>query len=128
MLKSRFFKLNFLWCTTSLFGLGLFLGSIEHDFIKIWNQQSMTDWHSWISISLLHQWWSVVGLILTLLFTETSMPILYKNVRNVRFAKSSIRSIDLTVEVFRKILNCSLQPKLHLAEQKLLTVFKNCLL
>ena len=56
------------------------------------------------------------------------MPILYKNVRNVRFAKTSIRSIDSefipTVEVFRKILNCSLQPKLHLAEHNLDCVLK----
>ena len=35
VLNRRFFKLNFVSGTTSLFGLGSFLDSIEHDFIRI---------------------------------------------------------------------------------------------
>ena len=35
VLNRRFFKLNFVSCTTSLFGFGSFLDSIEHDFIRI---------------------------------------------------------------------------------------------
>ena len=34
VLNRRFFKLNFVSCTISLFGLGWFLDSIEHDFIR----------------------------------------------------------------------------------------------
>ena len=33
--EQEIFKLNFVSCTTSLFGLGSFLDSIEHDFIRI---------------------------------------------------------------------------------------------
>ena len=34
-LNRRFFKLNFVSYTTSLFGLGLFLDLIENDFIRM---------------------------------------------------------------------------------------------
>ena len=34
MLNRRFFKLNFVSCTSSLFGLGSFLDAIKHDFIR----------------------------------------------------------------------------------------------
>ena len=34
------FKLNFVARTTSFFGLGIFLDSIEHDFIRIWKYET----------------------------------------------------------------------------------------
>ena len=34
-------SLNFVSCTTSLFGLGSFLDSIEHDFIRIWTSETV---------------------------------------------------------------------------------------
>ena len=35
MLNRRFFNLNFVSCTSSLFELGSFLDSIEHDYISV---------------------------------------------------------------------------------------------
>ena len=46
VLNRRCFKLNFVSCTTSLFGLESFLASIEHDFIniKIWKSETGKAW------------------------------------------------------------------------------------
>ena len=35
VLNRIFFKLNFVSCANALFGIGSFLDSIEHDFIRI---------------------------------------------------------------------------------------------
>ena len=57
--------------------------------------EHMSDWHSWISIRLLNQWWSVVSSFPTgdnftgCSFENPSMWILYRNVRFVSLAKTS---------------------------------------
>ena len=42
--EERFFKLNFVSCITSLFGLGSFLYSIWHDFTRIWKSETGKAW------------------------------------------------------------------------------------
>ena len=64
VLNKRFLKLNFVSCTTSLFGFGSFPDSIEHDFIRIWKSETGKAWQI-STVRLLNQWWSVVSSIPT---------------------------------------------------------------
>ena len=88
-------SLNWSWIISRFNWAWLYKG------LKIWDWQGMTDWLSEEGIRILIQWWLVLWVQFSLratffaeTFQNTSMSILYRNVRNARFVLKTITSID----------------------------------